>query len=326
MLQVKELLPGIGLTFLLTLLANLVISLPLLSVMGAMVIAILLGIGWRSLWGLPDTAQAGVGFAAKKLLRFGIILMGVRLNIGEVIAAGPKIILLDMIVITLAISVIYWLGRRFGVGRRLALLTGAGTGICGAAAIAAVAPTLDANEEETAIAVATIAILGTIWTIAYTLLWNMADFSSYFYGVFTGATLHEVAHVVAAAQAGGVVASKIAILTKLGRVALLIPVALILGFFFNRNSQGTKNLPIPWFILGFLGVSAINSLGLLSPGLAEGTLKISVFILTMAMAGLGLNVEINSFRRIGAKSLLIGVIGSVILSIVGFGLVVGLGF
>lgn len=312
---------GLVLAVVVGVLAHNIVSIPLLSIPGPLIIAIIVGITWRALMGIPAHASAGIRFASKKLLQLGIILMGVRLNLNAIFTAGPQIILLDVSIIVLAIGIIYYLGRIYRVEKKLALLTAVGTGICGAAAIAAIAPTIKSDEDETVVSVATVAILGTFWSIIYILLQPYLGLSLKEYGIFAGATLHEVAHVVAASQPFGSAASDMAILTKLGRVAMIVPVTLVTSFWFNlRNKEksGINEITIPWFIFGFIAMSCLNTVGIIDRKVVSLMLQASAIILTVAMAGMGLSVNLKMFKRMGQKAFLIGIIGSVIISMAGF--------
>ncbi|MDN5347306.1 MAG: hypothetical protein PWP65_870 [Clostridia bacterium] len=309
---------GLGLTLVLAFLARNLAAYPFLSILGSMVLAIILGLTWRAVMGVPVEAGAGIDLAAKKVLRLGIILMGLRLDIPRILAAGPRVILLDALVIAFAFFTLYLIGRKLSVGKKMAALIGVGTGVCGAAAIAAAAPSVRARDDETAVAVSIIALLGTLSTLIYTFLYPFLNLSAYQYGVFSGATLHELAHVIAAAQAGGAESIDTAILVKLGRVALLAPVVILLGLFFDGQRRGVRQpLPIPWFIFGFLAMSGVNTLGLLGDLVQNYLIQFSAFLITIAMAGLGLNVELGMFKRLGARGLGAGVIGSAALSIFG---------
>lgn len=326
--QVLGLIQGVALTAVLTLVARQLAMLPLLNIMGSMILAILLGIAWRSFMAVPVTAELGINYAGQKVLRYGIILMGLRLDIPRIIAAGPRVIALDVLAITVAMAVITLLGQKMGLSKKLATLIAAGTGICGAAAIAAVAPVVRSRDDETAVAVAVVALLGTLFSITYTLVHPLLNLTPYQYGLFSGSSLHELAHVIAAAQAGGSVSTDIAILVKLGRVSLLVPVALILGAVFARlDNQGAawcwRQIQVPWFILGFLALSSLNTLAHLPSAVTEPLLQAGVFLLTMAMAGLGLNVSPGMLKRVGARGLGAGLIGSLILSLT-LGLIIGL--
>lgn len=321
---------GIVITLVISVAAKYLANLPFLSIMGQLVIAIMIGIVWRATIGVPDSAIAGTNFSSKKLLRLGIILLGMRLNLTDIAHAGPKVILIAIICIAFAFFVVYAIAKWFKVEKKLAILTACGTAICGAAAVVAISPQIKADNDETAIGAATVAILGTIFTLLYTVLYPVIGFTQHGYGVFAGATLHEIAHVIAAAAPGGEDAVDIAVIVKLTRVALLVPVAIMIGVWANRSEKANrtdggqitlKSLQIPWFIFGFLAMSAVNSLGVVSAAFANNVVLLAYMLIGMAMAGLGLNVDIVAFKRLGMKSFAAGLIGSILLSALGFGLV-----
>lgn len=319
--QIITIIRGILLTIVIAILSKMLAVYPYLSIMGTMVLAILIGIAWRSIFEVPKSLNPGIDFTAKKILRYGIILMGARLDFSKILESGYRVILLDILVITFAVTVIYTLGKLFKVPEKLALLVGIGSGVCGAAAIAAIAPIIDADEDETTISIAIIAILGTIFTILYTLLFSIFHITPYIYGIFSGSTLHELGHVIAAATKGGNTSLDIAIIVKLGRVALLVPVAIVINIIFRNNihkNTNIKKITVPWFIIGFLAFSLINTFNILPKVTINIIIQISIFLLTMAMAALGLNVHINSIKTIGLKILAIGIMGSIALSIFGF--------
>lgn len=322
----KGFITGIGLTLLLALLAGLLAKLPLLAIMGQLVIAIILGMIWRAAFGLPDVLQQGVTFSNKKLLRLGIILLGMRLNLADIYNAGINVFIIAFLNLMFALVLVYLLARWFGVDRNLGILTACGTAICGAAAVVAIAPIIKAKETETAVAAGIVALLGTTFTLIYSLIYGLLPLSSTGYGIFAGGTLHEVAHVVAAAGAGGEEAVDMAVLVKLTRVALLVPVAFVIGYLVQRGSKKTAgNKPslsiFPWFILGFLAMSGFNTLGIVSESVANSIVSIAYILIAMAMAGLGLNVEVKTFRKLGMKGFAAGVVGSVFLAVFGYGLV-----
>lgn len=317
---------GIGLTLVIAIIARFLAGFPFLSIMGQLVIAILIGMAIRSTFGLHENLQPGVSFSSKKLLRLGIILLGMRLNLVDIYEAGSSVFLIAIINIIFALVIVYLFTRFFGVEKRLGILTACGTAICGAAAVVAIAPQVKAKEEETAVAAATVALLGTIFTLLYTAFYSFLNLTEKGYGVFAGGTLHEIAHVIAAAAVGGDTAVDIAVIVKLTRVALLVPVALIIGWLVQRKEEDSKGGKIslsiiPWFILGFLAMSGFNTLGIVPPSVADTIVSISYLLIGMAMAGLGLGVEIRTFRKLGMKAFVAGFLGSVLLSILGYLLV-----
>ncbi|HMM20131.1 MAG TPA: putative sulfate exporter family transporter [Selenomonadales bacterium] len=314
---------GIGIAVVLSFLARGFAQLPYIGMIGPMITAILLGIACRAFFGAAVAkGQAGISFTAQKLLRLGIILMGFRLNIGEIIAAGWHTLLLDILVITFALVVINRLGKKFGVAKDLATLVAVGTGICGAAAIGAVAPVIKAKEEDVTVAVTIIAVLGTVFALAYTALIPFLGLSPHGYGTFVGSTLHELAHVIAAAAPDGPDSSSVAILVKLGRVAFLVPVTLIIGYLHTRGQAALRlsSLPVPWFLFGFLGMAAVNTLDLLSADMVRLLVDASVFFLVMAMGAMGLNVRYADFLRTRSGPVLICLIGSLLLGVFGRGI------
>ncbi|NQD67410.1 YeiH family putative sulfate export transporter [Bacillus haikouensis] len=316
---------GVLLTAVLALVAGVMAGYPFFSVMGVMIISILLGMSWKGLMDVPHDAAPGITFSSKFLLRAGIILMGLRLNIEQIISAGFSIVLIDVIVIIFTLVFMLYLGKLLSIDRHLSALIAVGTAVCGAAAIVAVAPLISAKKELTAISVAFIAIMGTIVTIFYTFLYPVLGFTPHEYGILTGATLHELAHVIAAAAPGGDVSSDTAILVKLGRVALLIPVAIILGLFFSKRDKNAprpkrsfKDLPVPWFIFGFLLMCLVNTVGFLPSAFTQMLIALSIFLLSMAMAGLGLSVNFAEFRKLNYKVLITGTAGSFALILLGW--------
>ncbi|MDI2586380.1 YeiH family protein [Psychrobacillus sp. NEAU-3TGS] len=317
---------GIGITLVIAILAKLLSGVPFLSIMGQLVIAIILGMVWSATISVPTLFQSGVSFSSKKLLRLGIILLGMRLNLEDIYHAGLSVFLIALINILFALFVVYGFSRLFGVDKRLGILTACGTAICGAAAVVAIAPQVKANDEETAIGVATIAILGTLFTLVYTFLYPIMNLTSNGYGVFAGGTLHEIAHVIAAADPGGSNAVDLAVIVKLTRVALLVPIALVIGFIVKKREKGDSKSKfslssIPWFIIGFLVMSGINTLGIIPEELANFIVSVAYLLIGMAMAGLGLNIDIRTFKKLGVKPIAAGLVGSILLSILGYALV-----
>ncbi|MDG4655452.1 putative sulfate exporter family transporter [Ectobacillus antri] len=310
---------GITITLALAIIARFAAQLPLLHIVGQLVIAMILGMLWR---GAGGTSNVGTAFSSKVLLRFGIILLGMRLDFQDIIQAGPKVFIIAVIHILFTITMIYALTRWIGGDEKIGILTACGTAICGAAAIAAIAPQVKASEEETTLGIATVAVLGTIFTIAYTLLYPVLSLSANAYGVLAGGTLHEIAHVVAAAAPGGNVALDAAIIVKLTRVALLIPVALLIGIWWTRRDSVTDNakhsIPIPWFIFGFLAMSGVNSLHIIPKEIVDLLITCAYLLMAMAMAGMGISVNINAFQQKGSRVFLATLIGSLLLSMLGF--------
>jgi uncharacterized integral membrane protein (TIGR00698 family) len=317
---------GLALTLTIAILAGRIAEAPFFSIMGIMIISIMLGVIWKSIMDVPADAGIGITFSSKFLLRAGIILMGIRLNFSQIMNAGLSVVLIDIIVIVFTLTVMIYLGKWLHVDKTLAALIAVGSAVCGAAAIVAVAPLIGANKEQTAISVACIAILGTLGAVLYIFLYPYLGLDPYSYGVFAGSTLHELAHVIAAGVPGGDLGSETAILVKLGRVALLIPVALVLGYLYRSGERmktgkkSLKNLPVPWFIFGFLAMSLVNTTGLLPGSVTKFLIAVSVFLMSVAMAGLGLSINITDFKKVGRNTIVLAIVGFIALAALGQGL------
>jgi uncharacterized membrane protein YadS len=204
------------------------------------------------------------------------------------------------LVVFLGAAFVAWLGGRLGVRRSLALLLGTGTSVCGASAIAAAGPLVHADEDDVAVSIGLVSILGTIGVVTYPALARLAGLGDTAYGLLCGASLHEVPQVLAAAFARGQAAGDLGTLVKLTRVALLAPLALGLAAIEARH-RGEKisleHLPIPWFVVGFVAVGALRSLGVLPASWVPWLEQASRLLLVAAMAAVGLGVHIDAVRR-----------------------------
>lgn len=260
---------------------------------------------------LPETWVPGIQFCSKKLLRLGIILYGFRLTFMDVVAVGLPGIIIDVVVVTVTIIGGYWLGKALKMDRDIALLTSIGSGICGAAAVLGAESTIQTKPYKTAVAVATVVIFGTISMFLYPIAYRagILNLSPEEMGIYAGATLHEVAHAVGAGNAMGPEISDVAVIVKMIRVMLLVPVLLVLGYWvaISAVKQGVTDtaakgkVAVPWFALGFLAVIGFNSFGLLPQSAVDVINYIDTFLLTMAMVALGAETSIDKFKKAGAK-------------------------
>ncbi len=319
-------LSGIIITFSIAIIASILAKLPGLSFIGPMLLAILLGMTVKQTVSLPLVTQPGITFSSKMMLRAGIVLLGFRLNIQDIAHAGMGVVGIDLLVIAITLGFMLWLGKTLQLERTLTALIAVGTAVCGAAAIAAIAPIVKAKKETTVLAVALIAITGTIGAIIFTLLFSLIQPDPIQYGIFVGATLHEVAHVVAAGAIGGAKSADSAIIVKLGRVLFLIPVALLFVRWesskekrlSSKQNTTLKSLHFPWFIVGFLAICLINTFVMFPTWFVNNTLYVSTLFLTMGMAGLGLGVNFSTLRKVGKKFYLLTFIGALAILVVGF--------
>lgn len=314
---------GIAFTFFIAFLGFLLAKVPGFDHVGQLASAIVIAVLYRNILGYPELLRAGIGFSSKKLLRFAIILYGIKLNIGTVLTDGLGLLVMDAGVIIFAILLTVGLARLLKADKNISLLVGVGTGVCGAAAIAAIAPIIKSKDEDTAIGVGIIALVGTIFAIVYTILRPILPMTDIEYGIWSGISLHEIAHVALAAEPGGQDALAIGLLAKLGRVFLLVPLCFVFMYLMkNKNTDDQKTkIEFPWFLMGFIIMSVIGSYVLgpvipVSEGFMNGIANVTTWCLTAAMVGLGLNVSLRDLRTKALKPLIAMGITSIVLSVI----------
>ncbi|MBC2003201.1 putative sulfate exporter family transporter [Listeria booriae] len=291
--------------------------LPGLQLIGALVIALILGMLVQVSRTIVVSAQPGTGFISNKFLRLGIILLGFRLNLEALADSGLKTIVLAIVVVAFTIVTVYFLCKWLKVEDSLGLMAACGCGICGAAAVMGVSPQVKAKNDDAVLAVAVVCILGTVFTLIEVGLKPVLGMTPTQFGVMTGSSLHEIAHAVAAGGAGGTQALDASIIMKLSRVLLLAPVAVIVGIIAQRKAKATTDekskLPIPWFMGGFLLTSAIGTFVAMPAELLNGLVSVAYICLGMAMAALGMSVNFQVIIRRGGRVFLAATIGSVAL-------------
>ncbi|KPH76675.1 MULTISPECIES: YeiH family protein [Bacillaceae] len=319
----KKFILGIGFTFLFAFIGYLLALLPIFNRVGPLAVSIILAIVYRQIWGYPEFFRPGIQFSSKYLLRFAIILYGLKLNMDVIFHDGLGLVLKGALTIIFAILVTVLLAKLLKADPKISLLLGIGTGVCGAAAIAAVAPILKPKDEDTAISVGIIALVGTVFSIVYALLLPFLPISDVQYGIWSGLSLHELANVALAVEPAGEDALAIALLAKLGRVFLLVPLCFVIIFWKRRQNRSVNEptkVPFPWFLLGFIATSLLGSyvLGVYIPVTQSVMSFISIattFILTSAMVGLGLNVSLKDLKAKALKPFYAMLITSVLVSI-----------
>jgi uncharacterized integral membrane protein (TIGR00698 family) len=295
----------------LTVLAQALARLPGLSVVGPLGTALLVAALYRAVAGLPKTAEPGVRFFARPLLRFGVVLMGVRLDFRRLAEAGPRVLAVDALVVGLGAAAIVWLGRRLAVRKSLALLVAVGTSVCGASAIAAVGPLAKADEDDVAVSIGLISLIGTIGVVTYPALARLFGLGDAAYGLVCGATLQEVPQVLAASFARTQETGDFGTLVKLTRVALLAPLALAIAWLGRAHDAPVtwRSLPVPGFVIGFVIVGALRSLGVVPAAVVPFVEQASKLVLAAAMAAVGLGVHAGAIRRLGVAPVVLAVVG-----------------
>ncbi|WP_394140174.1 YeiH family protein [Cytobacillus oceanisediminis] len=312
---------GIGFTMIIAVLGFILAALPGLNHIGPLACAILLAVVYRQVFGYPKKLRTGIQFSSKKLLRFAIILYGLKLNMIVIFHQGFPLLIRGTITIIFSIVVLMIIAKWLKADFNLSLLLSVGTGICGAAAIAAVSPIIKAKDEDTAMGVGIIALVGTVFSIIYTLIYPFLSIGPVNYGNWVGLSLHEIGHVALAAAPTGQDALAHALLAKLARVFLLIPVCFILILWMKKKGkiEGEAKFEFPWFLIGFIIMSFVGSyiIGnkvLVSKKVMSDIADFTSFILTMSMTGLGLNISLKELRTKAIRPIIAIIITSFLLS------------
>ncbi|KGJ91714.1 YeiH family protein [Colwellia psychrerythraea] len=312
------------------LLAIALASIPQVSAFGlsALPLAILLGMfyGHFSLRVEDKKDHQFAHFCKQKMLRLGIILFGFGLSFQQIIAVGWQAVFIDLIVIITIFTVGTFVGIKvFKLHRDVAILTAAGSAICGAAAILATESVLKPKQEHITVAIATVVLFGTLAMFSYPFIYQWVAMNDQSFGIYIGSTAHEVAQAVAAGQSINVETMQTAVVVKLIRVMMLAPFIIMLSIVLtrlNRSSDSDKKekgrLVMPWFVLGFMVTAMLNSVFVL-PEMLKTTLSFaSQFSLAMAMAALGAHTRWTTIKAAGPKPLLLALLLFIILILGGF--------
>lgn len=291
-----------------------------------LLVAILAGVAWRTVRGTTAGWGPGVGIASRRLLRAGIVLLGLQVSLVTVAGLGAATLALVATAVGVTFAATAWLGRRLGLGAEQSLLVAAGFSICGAAAVAAAEGVTDSDEEEVATAVALVVVFGTGMIVALPLLVALLGLTPTVAGVWIGASTHEVAQVVAAAGLVGAEALAVAVTVKLARVALLAPVMGVLAVRERRRLRrlpggegGDIRLPpaVPLFVVGFLVAMAARTTGLIPEPALAALGHGQQLMLAAAMFALGLGVDLRALAAVGRRPLALGAVATLLIGAIG---------
>ena len=286
----------------------------------ALVLAILIGAAVRSAWTPGPQFQPGIAFGAKTVLEVAVVLLGASISASTVVAAGPALLAGIAAIVAAALSIGYALGRALRLPRRMAVLVACGNAICGNSAIAAVAPVIGADSQDVASSIAFTAVLGVIVVLALPLVVPVLHLTGLQYGVLAGLTVYAVPQVLAATTPIGTAAIQLGTVVKLVRVLMLGPVVLVLSLLASRFRDETAGIGsdgepapgqaserislhklIPWFILGFLALAGMRSLGLIPSRTLVPIGHTATAFTILSMAALGLGVDVRVVARAGAR-------------------------
>lgn len=342
--QLACLLPGIllciGVTGVATLLQAVEVRLVGEPYLEALVLAIILGVTIRTLW-TPGAAWAdGIAFSAKILLEVAVVLLGASLSVATVLSLGPLLLIGIALVVAVAIASSYAICRVLGLPQRMAILVACGNSICGNSAIAAVAPVIGADGDDVASSIAFTAVLGVVVVLVLPLLVPVLHMSLTQYGVLAGLTVYAVPQVLAATLPIGALSNQVGTVIKLVRVLMLGPVVLGLSLVTGRlRDEPGEAMPqvtagdrpkrghpalhelVPWFIVGFLLVALVRSLGLIPPAFLPTIATVASVLTTISMAALGLGVDVRVVAHAGVRVTAAVTVSLIVLAIISLGLI-----
>ncbi|MBE6871357.1 MAG: putative sulfate exporter family transporter [Ruminococcaceae bacterium] len=287
------------------------------DILGASIIALFMGTIINTFFH-PVWIKPALKFTSKKILKLAIILLGASLSVNVIMSVGKMTFFVMLFTFAVCFGGGYFIRKLFGLNWKLSNLISAGTGICGGSAVAAIAPVIDADDKDIAFAMSSTFIFDMIMVALYPIMGRLLGMSDIAYGIWSGTSVNDTASVVAAGYAFSELAGDFATMVKLTRTIAIIPTVLVFAYIGTRikrrelqNASGGKKVNIlkiiPWFIVGFLALSALNSVGFI-PAAASGIMKTSSkFLMVTALAAIGLGTSITDFRKAGFAPMLYGI-------------------
>jgi uncharacterized integral membrane protein (TIGR00698 family) len=327
----RGLVPGLALVAMLAVAARLVSGV-LPATFSEVLVAVLLGIVVGNTLSLHPAVAPGVAFAVQRLLRLGIILLGARLSLDAVLATGASTLGLVVACMAMALAVALLLGRAVGVSPRLGLLIGVGTAVCGNSAILATAPVLRAESREVSFAMGTITLFGTLAVFAFPIVGLALGLGDAAFGVWSGIAVNDTSQVVAASSAFSPEARDVATVVKLVRNALMGPLIVLIAVWWRREGAAGSDTvrrgllsSIPLFVLGFVALAALRSLGAIGQAEASALDAMARALILVALAGVGVSTRISQVRAVGLTPLCVGLGAATVLAALSLAAVVALG-
>lgn len=314
----KKYIPGLFISLIISIIAFYINeSLKAFVSLESVTIAIVIGIIINNFIKIDSKFNKGLNFASGSLLNLGIILLGFKINFSLLASIGKDYIVVLLFFIPFILYISMFLGKKLGINPKLSSLLGVGSSICGSSAIVAIAPVINADEDDTIVAATIINLMGVIGVLSYSFVINIVDLPYHEYGVFSGLSLQGVSHSLAAAFSHGEQAGQVATVIKMSRVLFLAPVAIVLGLVFKGDKK-TKSSLFPKYLIFFLFAILINSLNILPKYIVDILKDFSNHFILIAMSALGLKVNLKAFKTSGLKSLINGFSVFLIIIVISF--------
>lgn len=320
--KIRTKLPGIALTALISVPAWIIGN--VFPIVGSPVLGILFGM-ILAFWRRPEPFNEGIGYTSKKLLQYSIILLGFSMNLYNVFTVGKQTLVLMAFTLTAAFATAYAAGKLLKINGNTKTLIGVGSAICGGSAIAATAPVIRASDEEVAHSISTIFFFNVIAAFLFPFLGHAFGMSDQSFGLWAGTAVNDTSSVVAAGYSFSSAAGDLAVIVKLTRTLMIVPVTLFLAVYTSRKAAGKQagNYSIvkifPWFVLGFLAASLINTFLGLPAGVSGFLSQTGKFVIVMAMAAIGLNTNLIKLLKNGVRPIVLGFLCWFALSVTSLG-------
>lgn len=330
-----DFLPGFAIAAAVAFAARFLEGLLPIHLIGASVIALFIGMGINALYKPGGMVAKGLRFTSKKVLKLAIILLGASLSMGAILTVGRLSLTVMLFTLLTCFGGGYLVGRALGLNWKLSNLISAGTGICGGSAIAAIAPVIDARDEDIAYAMSATFLFDMVMILVFPFLGQWLHMSDMAYGLWAGTAVNDTSSVVAAGYAYSEAAGDFATMVKLTRTLSIIPTVLIFSFInvrekrrLNVTGEGSRVNMLslfPWFIAGFLGLAVLNSAGVIPQAVSSAMKDLSKFLMVAALAAIGLNTDFREMRKSGMKPMLHGFIISALVVVVALGVEMAMG-
>lgn len=325
--SILSILPGFLAALTIAALSKWLESLLPIHLIGASVIALFIGMAINQIK-KPDKAMTvGLKFTSKKILKFAIILLGASLSIGTILNVGKMSLTVMIFTLLTCFGGGYFIGKALHLDWKLSNLISAGTGICGGSAIAAIAPVIDADDTDVAYAMSATFLFDMVMIIAFPFMGQALGLSDMAYGLWAGTAVNDTSSVVAAGYAYSEAAGDFATMVKLTRTLSIIPTVVIFSLINARikakndiNANTKKKVKIsgllPWFIVAFIAMAILNSIGFIPPAISASLKNLSKFLMVAALAAIGMNTDFREMKKSGINPMLHGFIISALVVIV----------
>ncbi|MCK8060165.1 MULTISPECIES: YeiH family protein [unclassified Fusibacter] len=314
--RLKKYLPGLLLTLLIAIPAWIlgkqvpIIGSPVLGILFGMLIAF---------WRRPMHYELGIKYSSKKILKYAIIFLGFNMNLFNVFKVGQTTLILMLFTMTTTLFTAFFIGKKLGLDSNTKTLIAVGTTICGGSAIAATAPIINADDEEVARAISTIFLFNVIAAFVFPLIGHLFGMSDYVFGIWAGTAVNDTSSVVAAGYSFSDEAGNLAVIVKLTRTLMIVPITLFLAVKTSKEAAKTSGdfkfaSVFPWFVIGFIAASVVNTFLPVPEALTGSLVQVGKFSIVMAMVAIGLNTHLVKLIKNGWKPILLGLICWIVLA------------